>query len=162
MLKEKNKKEEEGGEEREGSVGLCRANDTSPGCLSSKRRSPSKDSTTRKKWLLESLNLTGMLPAPAAKKALKGLETGSFDKREPAGSFDKREPAATSSASLAKKEALDVPPLQRTPRGGGKAARTGLPLIGLTQLTWQGAMECLQRMWRHSRSCIAMDLTSCS
>ena len=53
----------------------------------------------------------------------KGLETGSFDKREPEGSFDKREPAATSSASFDKRGALDVTPLLRTPQRWRKTNR---------------------------------------
>ena len=53
----------------------------------------------------------------------KGLETGSFDKREPDSSFDKREPAASSSASFDKRGALDVTPLLRTPQRWRKTNR---------------------------------------
>ena len=53
----------------------------------------------------------------------KGLETGSFDKREPDSSFDKRELAASSSASFDKRGALDVTPLLRTPQRWRKTNR---------------------------------------
>ena len=109
----------------------------------SKNWSSRQDSSSRKKLrglpekLLESLNLTGMLPAPAAAaapaqvfrtKKRKKLEHqqrawSSFDKREPDSSFDKRELAASSSASFDKRGALDVTPLLRTPQRWRKTNR---------------------------------------
>ena len=79
----------------------------------------------------------------------KGLETGSFDKREPDGSFDKREPAATSSAFLGKKG---------TPQRWRKSSKHRIAIDWFNTTYLARCMECLQRMWRHSRSCTAMGL----